>query len=440
MPTTARDSQLILGSALIGCLGTFGLHLMLPALPAIGARFDAGTEATRLLVSAALLAIALGNLLVGPLSDRFGRRPVILAGLAMFVGGSLAGLAAPTIETLIAARIVQAFGGGAAMAVVRAMLADHFGAERAATALAYTATAILVVPMVAPTLGGLGVEWLGWRAPFAIAAGIGLGIAAFAWAKVRETHAPHGSVATHGAGAATVDGASSPTAPAADARPRRLGTLASYRQLLATPEYLVQVLFGALLTSVVYLFIAGAPYVAIELYGLAPAEYGLWFVLPAAASFLGFLSSARFGRRQGSGWMMRTGAALGLASTTGLVALVAAGAWTPLALFVPAMLACYANALATPSSTSVAIAVRPDIAGAASGLLGFTQTVLPAAFIQLLAFVENGTPWPLVTSMLAATLLALGCLARLRRHRPARNPATSARSRQDAEREPGDGA
>ncbi|MDH4259859.1 MAG: MFS transporter, partial [Gammaproteobacteria bacterium] len=117
-----RDSgrRLIIGAAIIGSIGTFGLHVLLPALPAIATAMGTNPAAAQLLISLSLVAIAFGNLVIAPLSDRYGRRPVVLAGLGLFVAGSLAGILAPSLESLVIARIVQAFGGGAAMAVMRA--------------------------------------------------------------------------------------------------------------------------------------------------------------------------------------------------------------------------------------------------------------------------------------------------------------------------------
>lgn len=398
VPTTA-DRQYILGAALVASLGTFGMHLLLPSLPAIGREFAVPAGTTQLLVSLAMLAIAAGNLLVGPLSDRYGRRSVTLASLALFVAGSVLGIVAPTLEVLIAARVVQAFGGGAATAVVRATLTDRFGPERAASAIAYSAMAVLVVPMFAPTLGGLSVEAFGWRAPFALAAAIGVGIALYAWLRVAETHAPDVPLETAAAGSTPGRSGASAGAP--------LGTLASYRELLRTPAYVRYVLYGSCLMAAVYVFITGAPYVAIELYRVRPSEYGAWFVVPAVASFTGFLIAGRISRRRGQRWMMRAGLTLSLVGAVAVALPVAAGAAHAAALFLPAMLVCFSNALSTPNSTSAAIATRPDIAGAASGLLGFTQLLLSAAATQLVATFENGTAWPLAIAIGVLNVLAL---------------------------------
>src|SRR5512134_2991470 len=122
LPTRDASRRLIAGSAIIGSIGTFGLHVLLPALPAIADAMRVPAAAAQLLISLSILAIALGNLAIAPLSDRFGRRPVVLASLGLFIVASLAAIVAPSLEWLVVARVLQAFGGGAAMSVMRATI------------------------------------------------------------------------------------------------------------------------------------------------------------------------------------------------------------------------------------------------------------------------------------------------------------------------------
>lgn len=382
--TLAR--RLIFGSAAIGSLGTFAMHLILPALPGIRDHFGSSLSVTQLLVSLAMLAIAAGNIVVAPFSDRYGRRPVIVFGLLLFLLGSMLGAFAQSIGWLVAARIVQAFGSGAAMAVSRATLMDSFGPERAATGIAYTATAILVVPMLAPTIGGLAVEWQGWRAVFALCFVLGVTVLAFTLLRIEETHATTQDVST------------------------RPDSLQSYRQLLGAADFRAYASFGAVMFAAVSAFIAGAPHVAIDVMGLSPSSYGLYFIVTAAGSFSGFFTAARLSRRLGPHRMMRAGLVLSLAGGVLMVALALARVWHPLALFVPGMLVGFANAVAAPSSTSSAIAVRRDIAGAASGLVGFLQLVAAAVVVQTIALFANRTPYPLVFAILGLNLLAAWCL------------------------------
>jgi len=386
LQTRDASRRLIIGSAIIGSIGTFGLHVLLPALPAIADAMRVPAAAAQLLISLSILAIACGNLAIAPLSDRFGRRPVVLVSLGLFIIGSLAGVVAPTLELLVVARVVQAFGGGAAMSVMRATILDHFGPAKAAGALAATATAILVAPMLAPTLGGLAIEWMGWRSVFALSGLLGCAVLLFAARNLRETK------------------------PADPSAGPSLRFWSNYRRLLASREYLAFLVFGSCMVSMIYTFVTGAPYVAIDVLGVSPARFGLLLFFPALASFAGFLVAARYTGRFGGQRMMQGGAVLALIGTVSMAAFAVAGVWHPFAVFVPGMLLGFANAIAAPSSTIGAISRDPAIAGAASGLLGFLQLVTAAAATQVVAAFTPHSPVPLSVVLLVLCLVALCAL------------------------------
>lgn len=393
MKTRDASRRLIVGSAIIGSIGTFSLHVLLPALPAIAVAMRVPAHAAQLLISLSILSIALGNLMVAPLSDRYGRRRTVLFSLGLFVIGSAAGIVAPTLDLLVLARVLQAFGGGAAMSVMRATILDHFGPARAASALAATATAILVAPMLAPTLGGLVLELLDWRAVFALSGILGFSVFLFASRNLRDTR--------------KADPAAGPS----------LRYWSSYRRLLGSREYIAFLVFGSCMVSMVYTFVTGAPYVAIDVLGVSPARFGLLLFFPAVASFAGFMVAARVTGRVGGQRMMRMGAIIAFAGTLSMAGLALAGVWHPLALFIPGMAIGFANAIAAPSSTIGAISRDPTIAGAASGLLGFLQLVTAAASTQLVAALTGHSPVPLTIVLLGlclVALLALRPLARIR--------------------------
>ena len=405
MKTRDASRRLIVGSAIIGSIGTFSLHVLLPALPAIAAAMRVPAHAAQLLISLSILSIALGNLMVAPLSDRYGRRRTVLFSLGLFVIGSAAGIVAPTLDLLVLARVLQAFGGGAAMSVMRATILDHFGPARAASALAATATAILVAPMLAPTLGGLVLELLDWRAVFALSGILGFSVFLFASRNLRDTR--------------KADPAAGPS----------LRYWSSYRRLLGSREYMAFLVFGSCMVSMVYTFVTGAPYVAIDILGVSPARFGLLLFFPAVASFAGFMVAARVTGRVGGQRMMRMGAIIAFAGTLSMAGLALAGVWHPLALFIPGMAIGFANAIAAPSSTIGAISRDPTIAGAASGLLGFLQLVTAAASTQLVAALTGHSPVPLTIVLLGLCLVALLALRPLGRIRlQAEPPAPPAMS------------
>ena len=387
MQTRDASRRLIAGSAIIGSIGTFSLHVLLPALPAIALAMHVAPHAAQLLISLSILSIALGNLMVAPLSDRYGRRRIVLLSLALFVLGSAAGIVAKSLDMLVVARVVQAFGGGAAMSVMRATILDHFGPAKAASALAATATAILIAPMLAPTLGGFVLEWLDWRAVFALSGVLGFGVFIFASRNLRD--------------ARRADRAAGPS----------LRYLAGYKRLLRSREYLAFLLYGSCMVSMIYTFVTGAPYVAIDVLGVSPSRFGLLLFFPAVASFAGFLVAARMTSRLGGQRMMRMGAMIAFAGTVTMAGLALAGVWHPLALFIPGMAIGFANAIAAPSSTIGAISRDPAIAGAASGLFGFLQLVTAAVASQTVAALTGRTPVPLTIVLL---VLCLGALVALR--------------------------
>ena len=389
MQTRDASRRLIAGSAIIGSIGTFSLHVLLPALPAVAVAMDVAPHSAQLLISLSILSIALGNLMIAPLSDRYGRRPIVLLSLGLFVLGSAAGIFAKSLGWLVASRIVQAFGGGAAMSVMRATILDHFGPARAASALAATATAILVAPMLAPTIGGFVLELLDWRAVFALSGVLGFVVFLFASRNLRDARRGN---------------------PAAGPS---LRYLSNYRQLLASCEYVAFLVFGASMVSMIYTFVTGAPYVAIDVLGVSPSRFGLLLFFPALASFAGFVVAARFTGRIGGQRMMRAGGMIAFAGAISLTVLSLAGVWHPLALFLPGMAIGFANAIAAPSSTIGAISRNPAIAGAASGLLGFLQLVTAAASTQLVAALSAHSPVPLAVVLLTLCLFALLALRQI---------------------------
>jgi DHA1 family bicyclomycin/chloramphenicol resistance-like MFS transporter len=362
LQTRDASRRLIVGSAIIGSIGTFSLHVLLPALPAIASAMQVGPHAAQLLISLSILAIALGNLTVAPLSDRYGRRAIVLFALALFVLGSAAGIVADSLGMLVAARVVQAFGGGAAMSVMRATILDHFGPAHAAGALAATATAIL---------SGL----------------LGFAVFLFASRNLRD--------------ARRADRSAGPS----------LRYWSSFRSLLASREYLAFLVFGSCMVSMIYTFVTGAPYVAIDVLGVSPSRFGLLLFFPAVASFSGFLLAARMTGRLGGQRMMRAGAMIAFGGACSMAVLALLHVWHPLALFIPGMAIGFANAIAAPSSTIGAISRDPAIAGAASGLLGFLQLVTAAASTQAVAAFAGHSPVPLAAVLL---VLCLGALLALR--------------------------
>jgi DHA1 family bicyclomycin/chloramphenicol resistance-like MFS transporter len=367
--------------AAITALAPFSLQIFLPALPAIQASFAVAPGIVQLALSLSILANAVANLAYGPLSDRFGRRPVLLVGLAAFIAGSLGCALAPSIDLLIGARVVQSVGGAAGMVLARAIVRDLYDRERSASIIAYLTMAMVVAPMLAPTIGAVLLDVASWRAIFVLATAIGVVLCGLIIAMLAETRAPEA---------------------------RRSGsTFAGAGGLVRSGQFWSYVLQSTFGISVFFAFISGAPYFMMNVLGRSATEYGLWFILVSAAFMAGNLVSGRFSVRIGLDRMVLAGALLALTGAGLALALLLGGAWTPLALFGPMMAAGVGNGFSVPNAQAGAISVNPLLAGTASGIAGFSQMFVAALVSQAVGMLQNGTPYPMAGFMAGCAVLSL---------------------------------
>jgi DHA1 family bicyclomycin/chloramphenicol resistance-like MFS transporter len=367
--------------AAITALAPFSLQIFLPALPAIQASFAVAPGIVQLALSLSILANAVANLAYGPLSDRFGRRPVLLVGLAAFIAGSLGCALAPSIELLIGARVVQSIGGAAGMVLARAIVRDLYDRERSASIIAYLTMAMVVAPMLAPTIGAVLLDVASWRAIFVLATVIGVTLSWPIIAMLAETRSPEA---------------------------RRIGgTFAGASILLRSGQFWSYVLQSTFGISVFFAFISGAPYFMMDVLKRPATEYGLWFILVSAAFMAGNLVAGRFSARIGLDRMVLAGALLALTGAGLALVLLLGGAWTPLALFGPMMAAGLGNGFSVPNAQAGAVSVDPLLAGTASGIAGFSQMFVAALVSQAVGMLQNGTPYPMAGFMAGCAVLSL---------------------------------
>ena len=377
--------------ALVGAtaLGPVSVHMFLPALPAIQAAFGVTAGVAQLTLSVSMLAIAFATLAYGPLSDRFGRRPVLIAGQAVFLLGSATCAWAPGIATLVAGRILQAAGACSGMVLARAIVRDAYPLERVTSVLAYFTLAMAAFPMFTPAIGGALIDFVHWRAVFVFSLGVGvlaLVAVAFGVWETRPERAPGATGVASGAGV-----------------------------LLRKPAFWAYAATGAFGSAAFFGFISGLPYLMIQVMGRPAREYGYYFVSLAAAFMLGSLVAARASARVGRDRMLAL-AVLGMLTSGGsLLALHALGVWHPLALFAPGVLLTFAQGAAGPNAQAGAVSGDPAHAGAASGVLGFVQTFAAAGFAQAVGSFQDGTPLPLSLCVVLAGLGGLLSLALLPR-------------------------
>lgn len=359
------------------------LQIFLPALPAIQADFATTIGIAQLSLSLSIFAGALATLVYGPLSDAYGRRPVLLAGLVIFTVSSLAAAIAPSIGWLIAGRVVQAVGAASGLVLARAMVRDLFDRERSASVIAYLTMATVVAPMLAPTVGAVIADTFGWRAIFYTVAAVAGLLLLLSSRYLVETRPPRS--AGHAA-PGIIDGA---------------------KQLLRMPAFVSYMLQSALAIATFFAFLAGAPYFLVNVLGRTATEYGLWFIPVSAAFMLGNLVSARLVRRVGMHRLITVGSVLCLGVTIAQAGFYLGGEWGVLALFLPTAMVGFGNGLSIANAMAGAVSVNPQLAGTASGLCGFTQMLFAALVSQVVGVLQDGTPYAMSGAMLLCALLSL---------------------------------
>ena len=365
-------------------LGPLTLNILVPSLPGLVTALQAPKADVQLTLSLYLLGMAFSQLLLGPLADRYGRRPVLLVALALYVAASLAAFAAPTIGVLIVARIAQSFGATAGLTLARTMIRDLHERDSAASLIGYVTMAMVIAPMIAPTLGGAIDDVLGWRAILVFCAILGALSLAMAALRLPETRP-----------------AAMETATGAEVARRTFG-------LLTNRAYMGYWGASAFASGIFVAFLGAAPYLMIEGLGRAKTEYGLWFMSLSIGYMIGNYLSGRFSPRLGLDRLLVWGNYAGVVGAVAMLAAALALPMHPLTLFLPAMITSFGNGLVLPNAIGGGIGVDPRAAGAGSGLMGFGQMGIGAAVSFATAQFGATTALPLALAMLVCAVLAIG--------------------------------
>lgn len=370
--------------------------IYLPALPMLGQAFGAGPASVQLTLSVFLAGFAVSQLVYGPLSDRFGRRPVILAGLAIFLGASVGCATAPSIEALIAWRFVQAVGACSGPVLGRAVVRDIYGRDGAARMLAYIAMAMSLAPAAGPVLGGYLTAWFGWRASFWLLAGFGALVLAGVAAVLGETNRHRDPLAT---------------------RPRRLA--ANYATLARHRFYAGCVLVVAFTYSGIFSFISGSSFVLIDGLGLSPEHYGMCFATIAIGYMIGSFIAGRLSTRLGIERMIALGSGLSAVAGLAMAGLAAAGMANVAAVVAPFAAYMVGAGLTLPNAFAGAVGPFPAMAGLASALMGFVQMTVAAVVGIAIGHMTDGDSRPMAFAVLLVALAAGLAFLTLVRTRPA---------------------
>ena len=361
--------------ALFTFSGTLGMHIFVPALPSAGRDLGAGIGVMQWTVSLYIFGLAVGQLGYGPISDRFGRRPALMAGLALYTIAGLAAALATGTHALIAARFFQALGGCAGMVLGRAIVRDTAPPQGAARRLALMNLMVTLGPGAAPIVGGAMASTLGWRSIFYFLAALGLANALFAWRLLPETGQTGGSVKA--------------SALARD-----------YRRLIASPAFLGYAIGGGCATTSMYAFIACAPFIIVGQLHRPEREIGICLALLVSGVWFGSVLTSRLVARFSLKRFLVSVNALSVAAAFVLLAVVLTGHLS-LAALIGAMLVYNVGVgAAAPAALVQAISIDKHAVGSASGLYGFAQMAAGAALTALAGLGHD-------PALAAASVLAL---------------------------------
>src|SRR6516225_7320803 len=358
-------------------ISSLSLNILVPAIPGLATKFAADPASVQLAVSLYLMGLATAQLVFGPLSDRFGRRPVVLAGLALATIASTAAIFAVSIANLVSARIAQSLGASSGQTIGRAIIRDLYDREHAASMIGLATSVVVLMPMVAPLIGGI-LDTI------------------FAWAALAlpETHNrfPPPSWEGH--------------------------FRTDLAALAASPRFFGYALCAGFGSAPFFSFLGGAPHVVVTLLGRTSAEYGLWFFIPSIGFMAGNFAASRLTARFGIDALIWWGIALTIIGCLlNVLVYIALPGWEMATIFLPQIVIGFGNGLLLPTSVAGAVSIRPQVAGTASGATGFIQMAIGAVAAQLgghvIAHAPDAMPMLLLMLMFGvATAVAVWTLVR----------------------------
>ncbi|AUH33993.1 multidrug effflux MFS transporter [Paracoccus tegillarcae] len=380
--TPARTPPQMLTLVALSGLAALSMNVFLPSLPSMALDFGVDYALMQISVSGYIAASAILQLLAGPLSDRFGRRPVMLGGIAIFILATIGTLLATTAAVFLTFRMLQAVIT-VGMLIPRAAIRDMYSGDRAASMIGYVTMGMAVVPMIAPMIGGVLDETVGWRANFALMGLLGLGVFVWAWRDMGETVSEGGV-------------------------PMRQ-QIANYPLVLRSIRFWGYCLTATLTSGTFFAYLGGAPFVGQRVFGLSSAEVGYYFAAPSIGYLLGNFLTARFSSRVGLIRLILVGALICFVVLASALAADLAGARQPLLFFGAIAFMGLGNGLVLPSANAGMMSVRPELAGTASGL-GGAMAIAGGAALSALAgslLKEGAGAAPLLAIMTASAFGAI---------------------------------
>jgi DHA1 family bicyclomycin/chloramphenicol resistance-like MFS transporter len=370
---------------LMAGLSALTMNIFLPSLPGMAAYFDAPYALMQLSVALYLALSAVLQVLIGPISDRYGRRKVLLWSIILFLIATVGTLLAQTATTFLIFRMAQAVIA-ACMVLSRAVVRDMVPDAQAASMIGYVTMGMSIVPMIGPVIGGVLDESFGWHANFALLLGLGLVTLALVWADLGET--------------ATLR------------RVSLMDQMRTYPGLLRSQRFWGYVGCASFASGSFFAYLGGAPYVGNEVFGLSSSEIGILFAITAIGYAAGNFFAGRYSVRLGMNRMVLIGSIVNVAGM-GLLCLVTwAGVHSAYVFFGFTVAVGLGNGLTLPNANAGMLSIKPELAGTASGLGGAIQIGGGAALAALAGILlgPGASEMPLILLMLASAVLALVCI------------------------------
>ena len=363
--------------ATVTATGTLAMHILIPVLPLAAADFGVSRRAIQQAITLYLFGIAGGQLLYGPVSDRFGRRPTLIAALVLYIAaGAVAGWAA-TIGTLLIARVLQAVGGCGGLVLGRAIVRDSAGPGEATSRMALLTMVQSLAPGVGPAVGGFLGAWFGWRSIFVMLVALGLVTLAGVVLALPETAASRGS--------------------------GRM--LRGYPRLLRSRTFCGYLFGGAFTSTTFFAYLTASPFIFTDMLHRPATEVGLYYLVVLAGVPIGSFSSSRLARRVPSVLLLRATSAIALAGAALFFVVAAIGSLTVVTVLGPMILFSVGVGAASPVAITAAISTDPHLIGAASGLYGFMQMANGAVCTLMVGFIPADPAFAAATVLLAGLLL-----------------------------------
>jgi DHA1 family bicyclomycin/chloramphenicol resistance-like MFS transporter len=385
-PSVGKPFVIALG--LTALITPLAVHLFFPVIPAVKAALGLSDAHAQLTFSISLFGMAFATLFYGSLSDRYGRRPVLLSGLALFLIGSVVSAIAETANALVAGRLIQAIGAGSALTLVRAIARDAFRAEQLVKAIAYLTMFGTLGPMVSPFIGGVLIDMFGWRSVFFFALFAGAGIMLLAWLVMIETLPPASRVKS------------------------QESVAGSYGSLFGRLRFNAFVFQSGFNTGTFMVMAVASASLMTELLHRPATEFGLYFIMFPVGFFTGNFISTRLGNRISTETMVLVGSMLAMVTVSTQAFVLTSGLIAPLAFFIPGFFITMAQGIAMPYAQAAAMGEIPRLAGTAAGIGVFLQHLCAAISSQFYGHLADGTPRPMIAVALLFGFLTVvtGCV------------------------------